>query len=63
MDGNIYINLPDESNKSNDYVCSFNYDEGKLDIHLYSTISINTCNYKCWISYNKFGVPYKFELD
>ena len=43
--------------------CYFNYDEGKLDIHLYSTIYVNSCNYKCWISYNKFGVPQKFNLN
>ena len=42
--------------------CEFDYNSGKLDIHLYSTIYINTCDYSCWISYDKYGVPNKIEL-
>lgn len=34
-----------------------------LQLHLYGTIYLNTCQYNSWIAYDKFGVPIRFQLS
>ena len=39
------------------------FDGEKLHLHLYGTMYLNTCQYNCWIAYDKNGVPIRFKLD
>lgn len=39
------------------------FDGETLHLHLYGTMYLNTCQYNCWIAYDKNGVPIRFKLD
>lgn len=39
------------------------FDGETLHLHLYGTMYLNTCQYNCWIAYDKYGVPIRFKLD
>jgi hypothetical protein len=39
------------------------FDGETLHLHLYGTMYLNTCQYNCWIAYDKNGVPIRFKLN
>ena len=68
---NGYILLKHSSNKynpwdkkhfTNGYENS-SFTNNALQLHLYGTIYLNTCQYNSWIAYDKFGVPIRFQLS
>ena len=58
-------NLPDKwENKHFTLGYENSYFDGEtLHLHLYGTMYLNTCQYNCWIAYDKNGVPIRFKLD